>query len=537
MVSLRYGRRLRVTGDHSVFRQGADGRPEAIPVRSLLRGDRVAIPSRLPAIERDLGEVDVVGELLSHLPAEEWWNYHVVSPAIPSLIDKHRPALRKIIAESGRRTTRTGPQHALSMSKRRQSLPLFVLVHSGLPVPADARVRSGSSNRTIPNRIPVSDDLLWLLGFFLAEGTAHQAHNNTYILRWCSDEHFLQRARAIIRESLGIDCGAVLPSPGHGPAIYTQSKMPFFLFDQVFGLAHRGADKRVPGWLLQLPLPRLKWFLEGYKDGDGTHSGKSLGHSLRFTCCGQRLAEDLDLLLLRFGLVSAHGIYETTFKQRYGERRFRYHQILLRGLSDYDILTWDRGVTQSLRAGRWGDVVWAPVRTVESCVVTSHVYDFSVPGCENFVAGNGVFAKNTFGPRNQADDGRVVPNFINQAIRGEPLTVYGDGSQTRSFCYVSDLVRGLIAAQLTDGTKGEIFNLGNPREFTIVEFAKLVISLAGSASRIEYRPLLFEDDPTRRQPDITKARTRLGWEPQVALEQGVLETMSWYRQRCEKAGP
>jgi nucleoside-diphosphate-sugar epimerase len=138
---------------------------------------------------------------------------------------------------------------------------------------------------------------------------------------------------------------------------------------------------------------------------------------------------------------------------------------------------------------------------------------------------------NTFGPRNQADDGRVVPNFINQALRGEPLTVYGDGSQTRSFCYVSDLVRGLMAAQFTEGTKGEIFNLGNPREFTILEFARLVISLSGSRSQIEYRPLLFEDDPTRRQPDITKARTRLGWEPEVRLEQGILETMSWYREQ------
>jgi nucleoside-diphosphate-sugar epimerase len=138
---------------------------------------------------------------------------------------------------------------------------------------------------------------------------------------------------------------------------------------------------------------------------------------------------------------------------------------------------------------------------------------------------------NTFGPRSQSDDGRVVPNFLNQAIRGEPLTVYGDGSQTRSFCYVSDLVRGLLAAMFTEGTRAEIFNLGNPREFTILEFARLVISLAGTASRIEFRPLLFEDDPARRRPDITKARARLGWEPQVPLEQGVLETLEWYRGR------
>jgi nucleoside-diphosphate-sugar epimerase len=138
---------------------------------------------------------------------------------------------------------------------------------------------------------------------------------------------------------------------------------------------------------------------------------------------------------------------------------------------------------------------------------------------------------NTYGPRNQSDDGRVVPNFINQAIRGEPLTVYGDGSQTRSFQYISDLVVGLQKAMFAEGTKGEVFNLGNPREFTILEFAKLVLEISGSISEIVYRPLLFQDDPTRRRPDITKAKTKLGWEPVVSLEEGLRETIAWYRSR------
>src|SRR5205823_2293993 len=142
----------------------------------------------------------------------------------------------------------------------------------------------------------------------------------------------------------------------------------------------------------------------GYKDGDGTHSGKSVGRELCFNSCGRRLADDLDLLLLRFGIVSSHGTYETTFKQRYGDRRFAFHRLTLRGLSDYNILNWDQGVSQTLQARRWGDIVWARVRSVEPCVVSSHVYDFSVPGCENFVAGNGVYAHNTYGPRNQSDD-------------------------------------------------------------------------------------------------------------------------------------
>lgn len=141
---------------------------------------------------------------------------------------------------------------------------------------------------------------------------------------------------------------------------------------------------------------------------------------------------------------------------------------------------------------------------------------------------------NTYGPRNQADDGRVVPNFINQAIRNEPITVYGDGAQTRSFGYVSDLVVGLQKAMFTEGTKGEVFNLGNPREFTILEFARLVIAISGSASPIVYQPLLFEDDPSRRRPDIRKARERLGWEPVVPLEDGLRETIAWYRRRLSQ---
>lgn len=138
---------------------------------------------------------------------------------------------------------------------------------------------------------------------------------------------------------------------------------------------------------------------------------------------------------------------------------------------------------------------------------------------------------NTYGPRNAIDDGRVVPNFITQAIRGEPLTIYGDGSQTRSFCYVSDLVAGLQAAMFTDNTRGEIYNLGNPGEFTIKEFAELVTRIVGSASTVTYEPLRFSDDPTRRRPDITKAKRELGWEPRISLEEGLRQTIPSFRER------
>ena len=134
---------------------------------------------------------------------------------------------------------------------------------------------------------------------------------------------------------------------------------------------------------------------------------------------------------------------------------------------------------------------------------------------------------NTFGPRMRQRDGRVVPNFIAQALRGEDLTVYGDGGQTRSFCYVSDLVEGIL--RLLRGDYSLPVNIGNPREMTVLEFAKLIIELTGSRSGIAYKPLPV-DDPKVRQPDIARARALLdGWEPVVPVEEGLRRTIDYFR--------
>jgi nucleoside-diphosphate-sugar epimerase len=134
---------------------------------------------------------------------------------------------------------------------------------------------------------------------------------------------------------------------------------------------------------------------------------------------------------------------------------------------------------------------------------------------------------NTYGPRSDPDDGRVVPNFCVQALQGAPITIYGTGLQTRSFCYVDDLVSGLLALIEVDGLAGEVVNLGNPSEITVREFAETVVRLAGSTSGIVYQPLPM-DDPTRRQPDISKARQMLGWEPRVSLEAGLAKTLAYF---------
>jgi dTDP-glucose 4,6-dehydratase len=136
---------------------------------------------------------------------------------------------------------------------------------------------------------------------------------------------------------------------------------------------------------------------------------------------------------------------------------------------------------------------------------------------------------NTYGPRMRLDDGRVVPNFIGQALRGEPLTVYGDGSQTRSFCYVDDLIEGIYRLLLCK--ESEPVNLGNPQEMSILEFAHIVIELTGGKSDIIYQEARIKDDPQRRQPDIAKAKTVLGWEPRVSLAEGLKRTIEWFRER------
>jgi len=133
---------------------------------------------------------------------------------------------------------------------------------------------------------------------------------------------------------------------------------------------------------------------------------------------------------------------------------------------------------------------------------------------------------NTYGERMRPRDGRVVPALISQALAQEPMTVFGDGSQTRSFCYVSDLIDGIYRLLLSDET--EPVNIGNPVELTVLEFARRIRELTGTTSEIVFRPLP-RDDPKVRQPDITKARTRLGWEPKVSLDEGLPRTIEYFR--------
>ena len=141
---------------------------------------------------------------------------------------------------------------------------------------------------------------------------------------------------------------------------------------------------------------------------------------------------------------------------------------------------------------------------------------------------------NTYGPRMRLNNGRVVPNFITQALAGEPITVYGKGTQTRSFCYVSDLVRG-IYLMMHGPTRGKVVNLGNPHEMTVLELAKAITKMTGSSSKIIYKPLP-ENDPLQRRPDISRAKDLLGWTPEVELDEGLQSTIEWFGESIRNGG-
>lgn len=184
------------------------------------------------------------------------------------------------------------------------------------------------------------------------------------------------------------------------------------------------------------------------------------------------------------------------------------------------------------------ETYWGYVNPIGKRSVYDEAKRFSEATCMAYFREHGVDVRilrifNTYGPRMRLDDGRVIPNFIGQALRDEPLTVYGDGSQTRSFCYIDDLVEGIFIATMKEGLEGEVFNLGNPEEYPIIELAKKIIEITGSNSSIEFLPLP-EDDPKRRCPDISKAKNILGWEPKISLDEGLKLTIEYFSKKINR---
>jgi len=515
----RYGRSIRVTGHHSVFVEGPDGQPVPREVKSLRRGDRVAVARRIDVPVRDRREVSLYDAW--RYAEGDPWDLCVEAPGLGELAWQQRFDLFGLLASERRNNGpnwRNGAWTNIIRMRRTDRVPLQALRRLGQAPPDGALVRIRHAGRTVPlpATIEITDDVLWLLGLWVAEGSSYERGKSAF-LTISGDRALLDRAETVVRRAFGLHVVRAPASRDRASAIFVHSTLLLRLLDY---LGFDDNRKRIPGWVLGLPLSRLKWFLEGYREGDGVHSGAKLAAGIRheFSTVHDELKDDLIVALARFGLVPSIGRYESTLRHKTGDRRYPFWRLTLAHVTPWSPLSWDDGVTQRLNARVHGDLVWAAVTELREIEATPLVYDFSVPEHENFWAGTGVMAHNTYGPKMRPHDGRAIPTFMRQALAGEPITVFGDGSQTRSFCYVDDLIRGMYLL----ATSGEHLpvNIGNPDEFTLLELAQKVVEVTGSQSPIVFEALPV-DDPQVRQPDITRARQVLGWEPEVPLEEGL----------------
>jgi nucleoside-diphosphate-sugar epimerase len=522
-VSTRYGRSIRVTGHHSVFVEGEGGAPEAKPVRDLQPGERIAVARRISVPERDRTTISMI---------EVWrwnegdpWELTIEAPGLGEIAWRKRADLFGLLVSERRNmgpNWRNGAWTKIIRMRKTDRVPLPCFWRLGVEVPDGAKVRMRVQGRSVPMpaRVELTDELLWLLGLWVAEGSWHEDAGNAF-LTLSGDSELMARATTAVERAFGLHVVQSPSSAARSAGIFVHSRLLLGLMDF---LGFGDNRKRIPGWILGLPLSRLKWFLEGYREGDGVHSGDKLAGGVRheFSTVHEELKDDLIVAFARFGLVPAVGRYATTCKPRTGELRYPFWHLTLCHVTPWSPLKWDEGVEQRLQARCTGDLVWAPIRRIREIPATDLVYDFSVPGRENFWAGTGVLAKNTYGPRMRPHDGRAIPTFLRQALQDRPITVFGDGSQTRSFCYVDDLIRGLIA--LAESGYHSPVNIGNPDEFTLLELARIVIEVTGARSEIVHEALP-SDDPQVRQPDIGLARDVLGWQPEVGLREGLRRTI------------
>ena len=481
-ISTTWGKSVSVTQDHGLFRRDIKGFPEPVFAHELKKEDWIAVPKRLPFIEKPIVSIDLQTLFGNQLNAAE-----------------------------------------------------------------ENKVRLGSTGKSINSTLTNIDDLLWFLGFYLAEGCVVDSDQNrtpcSYKGKkhrdWClllsSNTKYLEKAIGIIHSVFDLKSEIKIQwskrAKGNMPFIALRSKIIVKLVCEKFGFGYGLAiQKDIPNWILQLPSAQLCSFVYGFWQGDGNHDAKTTGKSVIFNSSSSKIIEKLNLILLRFGITPSHCSFRAKVSKDSIET-FPAYRLTVNGLLYNDILRFPEEkqncFTKAHLPPDFNEVKWAKIKSIKVRTGDEDVYDFSVPEAENFVGGSlGICCHNTYGPRLARDDGRVVSNFILQALADRPLTIYGDGSQTRSFTYVDDWLRAAIA-MFGLGQMGPI-NIGNPSEFTIKELAEKIILKTNSKSTLCYEPLP-KDDPKQRKPDITKAKRLLQWEPRIDLDKGLDLTIQFYK--------
>nr|WP_287128798.1 GDP-mannose 4,6-dehydratase [Candidatus Cyanaurora vandensis] len=469
-ITTTWGQQVKITEDHSLFTRDGE-EPKPVFGHALRVGMAIAVPCHLPFIEKPLtpfyvSDCSTVTQL---------W---VVSAEIVAYLEQFNQEIREYL-----RLKKVPPRQHFSYFQKIKTynrMHLDLWRYLGLTLTPKEQITARASNKLIKNHIANIPDLLWFLGFCLTNGRLVPVHGG-YQLVFSSH---LEKLVRVVDELFGFPCLV------RSSSVQIKSKIIVDLVTRTFG-----CDGDIPTWVLQLPREQLLDFLTGFWEGDTLR----IDDSLTFHSSSQLIMEKLTLILTCFGLIGNVVTDEEN--------------------SQYSLAVAGNFAQLSRVQTPATDIAWALIEKIEEFAIDEDVYDFSVPQYENFVGGTyGVFCHNTYGPRMMLNDGRVVSNFLVQALKGDPLTIYGEGQQTRSFCYVSDLVAGLM--KLMNGDFIGPVNLGNPNEFTIMELAQVVREMTNSTSSISYRPLPA-DDPKQRQPDISRARKLLDWEPLVSLREGL----------------
>ena len=493
-ITTAWGKHIKITEDHSLFTRDENNKPQAAFGKDLRIGDEIGVPGYISFLEKPLQPFYIIDKISSK---EE---VSIESENTIFYMEKYGDKIREYLLAKGLKPSRL--YSTLKNYEINNQIPWGLWEYLKVPLSEKDKV-CYSSIKGIKNWMGHVEEFLWLLGFYVAQGSLI---NNELVFKGEAEE----LAKVMELMEIIFEYKPEIDEEGY---ISIESKI---LVDLIgYGLNFGRKEKDIPNWILQLPPGQLMMFLQGFAKGNGVE----LNSRLEFKIDSQLVTEKLVLILAKFGLVA--GILEM---------EEQVYRITLEELEDNNIQNFSK-VQQKILAKTTGDIVWAKIESIEEFEIDDYVYDFSVPNYENFIGGSySVFAHNTYGPRMLENDGRVVSNFIAQALKGIPLTVYGDGSQTRSFCYVSDLVEGFIRLMNQDFI-GPV-NLGNPGEYTILELAQKIQKMVNQDLEIIYEPLP-EDDPRQRQPDITRGKKYLGWEPTVPLEEGLKLTIEDFRGRLK----
>ncbi len=525
-VRTTWGKSVKITQDHSLFTLGKDGRAKPIFGHQLQVGEYIAVPRKIP-----VPEIPLKPFLISDKLTQMGLDITLTGEFVLDWVQQNETNIRGWLKDKGI----SSRQHYNIVNDYQSSgrIPLALSRKFDFPEYRE-NVSIPSSHICIYNKIVDIDKFLWFLGFYLAEGCVVYRENSHYQLLFCSNIKSLRKLIGVIKQLFGIESRIRdFQPPNKEPTVIIRSRVIVELIVHVFGFGVAlSTKKHIPNWVLQLPLHQLVYFLHGFWEGDGNHDAKTTGHKLIFNSSSVSIIKGLNFILSRFGIIGSTSEFETRVS-RESEKIFKASRITVQGLDDYNILNLSQA-TQTLQAKTANDIAWARVVAIEPFQINEDVYDFSVPEVENFVGGMyGICCHNTYGPLMSPNDGRVVSNFIMQALTNEPITVYGEGLQTRSFCYRDDLVNGLILLMNSaDDITGPI-NLGNPSERTVLDLAKMIIEMIGSKSEIVYKPLP-QDDPVCRCPDITQAKQLLGWEPEVSIEDGLKQTIAYFESRLQQ---